>query len=194
MGAFPEGGARASLDFYNVHYYDWMYNPTWGYDPCREHVGYWGLDKPTVVAELPATSTHYTAAAMLDCAYVNGFAGDLYWAYKPSPQFPIAPAYAALANFSAAHPALTAHSTLLIWLQARRRERALATHSPGALVPSHTAQDIRRHPFVPAAAEFTTVVEPPPLPTLSRTAIAAEPLTKSLSRSAFLATLDSAAM
>jgi len=23
----------AHLDFYQVHYYDWMYNPSWGYDP-----------------------------------------------------------------------------------------------------------------------------------------------------------------
>jgi hypothetical protein len=59
-----------------------MYDAGWGYDPCREDVSYWGLDKPTVVAELPADSAHYTATQMIDCAYANGFYGDMFWAYN----------------------------------------------------------------------------------------------------------------
>jgi len=56
------------------------YSDSWGYDPCREPASYWGLDKPTVVGELPATSAHYSASDMLSCSYDGGFGGDLYWA------------------------------------------------------------------------------------------------------------------
>ena len=38
-----------------MHFYDWMVNPSWGYDPMRKNTSYWGItDKLTVVAELPA--------------------------------------------------------------------------------------------------------------------------------------------
>jgi len=201
MGAFPEGGTRASLDFYNIHYYDWMWNPTWGYDPCREPIAYWGLDKPTVVAELPATSSHYTAAAMLGCAHANGFAGDLFWAYKPSPQFPIAPAYAALRNFTTAHAALTAHSTLLAWLQARRREHGSAAQSPiappgpgepvSSMVPSSAAQYPRTYPRQRDVHGDTEAVVAEAAGGAAGAGALAEPLTKRASRNAFVATLES---
>lgn len=105
------------LDFYNVHYYDWMYSPSYGYDMCRVPLSHWGLDKPTVVAELPATSTHYTAAQMLNCSLAHGFAGDLFWALN-DPAFPLAPALTALKAFVAAHPKETTFAALVAWLNA----------------------------------------------------------------------------
>ena len=48
LGA-ASGDPEGRLDLYNVHYYDWMHDDSWGYDPCRKPVSYWGLDKPTVV-------------------------------------------------------------------------------------------------------------------------------------------------
>ena len=58
------GVSGAFLDHYQIHYYDWMFNAQWGYDPCRTNasVEYWQLDKPTIVGELPARSKHYNAA------------------------------------------------------------------------------------------------------------------------------------
>ena len=62
--------------------YDWMYDPSWGYTPCREDVNYWLLDKPTVVGELPAFSDYYTAEELINCSFANGFAGTLFWSYS----------------------------------------------------------------------------------------------------------------
>ena len=60
------GCASPTLDLYNIHYYDWMWNPQWGYDPCRANATYWGVtDRPTVVGELPATSKHYSPSKLL---------------------------------------------------------------------------------------------------------------------------------
>merc|ERR1712137_422122 len=87
QSSYPEG-KNVGMDFYNVHFYDWMYNDQWGYDPMRKSVQYWGLDKPTVVAEIPPTSTHYTLDAELDTMASNGFAGVMYWAYN-DPSFQI---------------------------------------------------------------------------------------------------------
>lgn len=79
--AYPSG-SNVGMDFYNVHFYDWMYNTEWGYDPMRRNTTYWGLDKPTVVGELPAKSDHYSVEQMLDGMTANGFKGVLFWAYN----------------------------------------------------------------------------------------------------------------
>ena len=110
-------GKRATLDHYQVHYYDWMFNPSWGYDPCRESTSYWALDKPTVVGELPAASEHYSASAMMACAEKNGFMGDMFWAYN-DPGLPLAPALPALRAFAKAHGATASYSALSAWLAA----------------------------------------------------------------------------
>ena len=112
------------LDFYNVHYYDWMYSPSYGYDMCRVPLSHWGVDKPTVVAELPATSSHYTAAQMLNCSLEHGFAGDLFWALN-DPAFPLAPALTALKAFVAAHPKETTFAALVAWLKALPKPSAM---------------------------------------------------------------------
>ncbi len=58
---------------------------------CSESADWWGLDKPTVVAELPASSEHFSTEQMLECSSANGFAGNLFWAFN-DPAFPLAPA------------------------------------------------------------------------------------------------------
>lgn len=138
------------LDFYNVHYYDWMYSPDWGYDPCRSGAtpAYWGIDdKAVVIGELPSTSAHYSATGMLQCAIKNGFAGDLFWAIN-DPSFDFAPALAALARFSAAHPSQTSYPVLLSWL------RSLRSTAPALPEPMRS-----RRPTRPRPTEVSEAVE-----------------------------------
>jgi len=85
------------------------------WDMCSESVGWWGLDKPTVVAELPASSEHFSTEQMLECSSANGFAGNLFWAFN-DPAFPLAPALPALENFTAARSEVTSFRALLMWL------------------------------------------------------------------------------
>lgn len=85
------------------------------WDMCSESAGWWGLDKPTVVAELPASSEHFSTEQMLECSSANGFAGNLFWAFN-DPAFPLAPALPALENFTAARSEVTSFHALLMWL------------------------------------------------------------------------------
>ncbi len=74
----------AYLDFYQIHYYDWMYNPDWGYDPFQTNKmpSYWKLDKPTIIGETPATAGKYTVRQMVENAFSNGYAGIMFWSYN----------------------------------------------------------------------------------------------------------------
>lgn len=111
--AYPSG-SNVGMDFYNVHYYDWMYNEQWGYDPMRKNTSYWGLDKPTVVAELPAVSTHYSTQQMLDGMTTNGFKGALFWAYN-DPALPVPDAaLQTMKTFSAQQSA--SYNKIIDWL------------------------------------------------------------------------------
>ena len=85
------------------------------WDMCSESADWWGLDKPTVVAELPASSEHFSTEQMLECSSANGFAGNLFWAFN-DPAFPLAPALPALENFTAARSEVTSFHALLMWL------------------------------------------------------------------------------
>jgi hypothetical protein len=119
--AYPEGGDGSSLDFYNVHYYDWMFDPGWGYDPFQsgKTIEYWGLDKPTVVGELPPTSAHYSTAEMLENAIANGYIGHLFWAINDD-DFAMEPAFEACRDFAATHAERTSHHALLQWVYSLR--------------------------------------------------------------------------
>jgi hypothetical protein len=149
-GAYPAGGASATLDFYNIHYYDWMFNPSWGYDPARDGAtpSYWGLDKPTVVGEVGTTSTHYSNAEMLDKHAANGFAGDLFWALN-DPSFPYDSALSALSSFSAAHSSRTSHAALLAWLRSLRSSHA------SAAAPMEKTSSLARAAVPPARLSTT---------------------------------------
>ena len=74
---------EAYLDFYQIHYYDWMFNPDWGYDPFQsgKSAEFWELDKPTIIGESPGMEGKYTVEQMVNNAYQNGYAGIMPWSY-----------------------------------------------------------------------------------------------------------------
>jgi Cellulase (glycosyl hydrolase family 5) len=76
---------KAVLDFYEIHYYDWMFNADWGYDPFQDGKtpAYWKLDKPTLIGECPGQAgPNYTVNQMIDSAYAHGYAGIMPWSYN----------------------------------------------------------------------------------------------------------------
>lgn len=85
--AYNKPGAK--LDFYQIHYYDWMYNPDWGYDPFQatKTPSYWKLDKPTLIGENPGVAGKYTLKEMIESAYTNGYAGIMPWSYDSVDQY-----------------------------------------------------------------------------------------------------------
>lgn len=114
--AATTGCASPTLDLFNVHFYDWMVNPQWGYDPLRANTTYWGLDKPTVIGEIPTTSKFYNASNMLQVPFDNGFRGSVFWAFN-DPQFPLGPAVAPMAAFSKTVGELGTYAAVTAWLQ-----------------------------------------------------------------------------
>jgi len=108
--------SSAYLNFYQIHYYDWMYNSDWGYDPCRESASWWSLDKPTVVGELPSDAgTYYTPDQFMNCTYFNDFIGEMFWAYNAD--WPWTSALPALNNFYAAHSSIANYQALVSWMK-----------------------------------------------------------------------------
>jgi hypothetical protein len=75
---------QAFLDFYQIHYYDWMFNADWGYDPFQagKTPAYWKLDKPVLIGESPAAAGQYTMKQMVDSAFAHGYAGIMPWSYN----------------------------------------------------------------------------------------------------------------
>ncbi|MBN1576716.1 MAG: cellulase family glycosylhydrolase [Chitinispirillaceae bacterium] len=75
---------QAVLDFYQIHYYDWMFNVDWGYDPFQQSKtpAYWKLDKPALIGESPAAAGKYTMKQMVDSAFAHGYAGIMPWSYN----------------------------------------------------------------------------------------------------------------
>jgi hypothetical protein len=73
----------AYLDFYEIHYYDWM-NDIISFDPykscCPE--SYWLLDKPTLIGESQGNSTKHTSPDELYDAYIHNWAGVLFWSFS----------------------------------------------------------------------------------------------------------------
>jgi len=92
---------NAYMDFYNIHYYDWMHQRS---DPMRASVWHWQLDRPTVIAEIPPNSRFYSVQQMLDTSTSNGFKGAIFWAYNDH-KFNVEPTIAPLATFARDHSA-----------------------------------------------------------------------------------------
>lgn len=73
----------ARLDFYEVHYYDWM-NGAISFDPykscCPEN--YWQLDKPVLIGESQGNSNKHTPNDMLYNAYTGNFSGVMFWSFS----------------------------------------------------------------------------------------------------------------
>jgi len=78
--------SKAYLDFYQIHYYDWMYNADWGYDPFQmspaKTPSYWKLDKAVLIGESPATAGKYTVEQMINNSFTNGYCGIMPWSYN----------------------------------------------------------------------------------------------------------------
>ncbi|MCB8968661.1 MAG: cellulase family glycosylhydrolase [Ardenticatenaceae bacterium] len=109
--------ANGTLDFYQVHYYGWMNGDeiTWSYSPLFQSAADAGLDKPTVIGEMPlnALDLGVSLASALDTIYANGYAGVWLWAYEDdgSGMFGTWPtSQAELSAFNQAHAAETAVS------------------------------------------------------------------------------------
>jgi len=117
-GQFPGG----KLNFYQVQYYDWMYSPDWGFDPCREPASYWALDKPTVIGELPATGgSHYNPMQLLDCSYNHSFVGDMFWAYNAD--FDWHQAINGWNTFFTDHTSVSSYATLVSFLKTKSKKK-----------------------------------------------------------------------
>jgi hypothetical protein len=86
LKAATNNNPKAVLDFYQIHYYDWMNNADWGYDPFQlspaKTPGWWKLDKPVLVGECPATNGVYTTAQMVANCFANGYCGIMPWSYN----------------------------------------------------------------------------------------------------------------
>ncbi len=88
--AYPDKDAY--LDFYQIHYYDWMYPLK--FDPFNKEYPfeYWKLDKPCLIGEQPGSlirDTIYTNEEKIQNAYDNHFAGQMFWSYEGSDGFGI---------------------------------------------------------------------------------------------------------
>jgi hypothetical protein len=86
LKAATSNNAKAILDFYQIHYYDWMNNADWGYDPFQlspaKTPAWWQLDKPVLVGECPGTNGIYTVAQLFANCYTNGYCGIMPWSYN----------------------------------------------------------------------------------------------------------------
>ncbi|MEL6256365.1 MAG: cellulase family glycosylhydrolase [Bacteroidota bacterium] len=71
----------AYLDFYQIHFFDWM--KEWGknYDPFLKAASWYHSDKPVLIGETPVVSEHYEPEEMLKYAFQNGYMGTMLWSY-----------------------------------------------------------------------------------------------------------------
>ncbi len=73
------GDLNGTLDFYMVHYYDWLGTAA---SPFHHPKEFWGLDKALVVGEFAIQNTFGIAkAALYDTLYHLGYAGALAWSW-----------------------------------------------------------------------------------------------------------------
>lgn len=75
--------ASAHLDFYQIHYYEWMHG-SWGtFSPWDHGFPFWKLDKPLLIGEAAAAgeSGYLTPMQMHIGAVDSGYAGIMTWAY-----------------------------------------------------------------------------------------------------------------
>jgi len=80
------GDSLGTLDFYTVHYYS---SSSTALSPFSHLFSYWGLTKPTVVAEFFMTSTDLTPQQyLLPTLYQSGYAGALVWSWTDFPNTP----------------------------------------------------------------------------------------------------------
>jgi hypothetical protein len=69
---------KAYLDFYQVHYYDWMGA---GLSPYSYPKSHWGFDKAVLIGET-GNEGFYNYQQQFNYSYSNGYAGCMVWAYQ----------------------------------------------------------------------------------------------------------------
>ncbi len=76
----------AHLDFYEIHYYDWMDNTVYYFDPYKSWstLSYWELDKPTLIGESQGNSANHLTSDELYNGLIHNWAGILFWSYTAS--------------------------------------------------------------------------------------------------------------
>lgn len=78
VGGDPDG----TLDFYQVHYYDWAEEE---FSPFHHPATYWGLDKPIVIGEFSAAgfseNVQVSPLESYQLLFDNGYAGAMSWTY-----------------------------------------------------------------------------------------------------------------
>ncbi len=74
------GDTLGTLDFYQVHYYDWGGTAL---SPFHHPASYWNLDKPIVIAEFSAKGPYagVSTEQAYEFLYQNGYAGALSWTW-----------------------------------------------------------------------------------------------------------------
>lgn len=88
--AHPAGSVMATLDIYQIHFYDWMIGATWRYTPYDSGYtpSYWGIaDKPVIIGETPGqtVSNSYFSLTVEEAyrkAYSHGYKGVFAWSDK----------------------------------------------------------------------------------------------------------------
>ncbi|MCU0415777.1 MAG: glycoside hydrolase family 5 protein [Cytophagaceae bacterium] len=83
QASYPD--TAAYVDFYQIHYYDYM-NASHS-DPfdLNYPLSYWQLDKPCLIGEQPGNLTRdtlYTNEEKVQHAYTNQYAGHMFWSYN----------------------------------------------------------------------------------------------------------------
>lgn len=73
----------AYMDFYQVHYYDWMTGLV-DFDPfdLSHPLSYWALDKATLIGETQGNSTTHGSMEALNNAYSGNYAGVMFWSFS----------------------------------------------------------------------------------------------------------------
>lgn len=72
--------SKVYLDFYQIHYYDWM---AYGYSPYNQLANAWKPGKPLLIGESGNTG-FYDYQQQFNLGYSNGFAGTMIWASSPT--------------------------------------------------------------------------------------------------------------
>ncbi len=72
--------SNTHLDFYSIHYWDWMHNKS--FDPYKMEEIFFALDKPTIIGECPGEDAKYTVWEQYQLAFENNWAGIMPWSYN----------------------------------------------------------------------------------------------------------------
>ena len=101
VGGDPQG----TLDFYSVHYWNWMQESISSF---HHHASHWNLDKPIVVGEFgmiePFSPSNVPTAARFDRLYANGYAGALAWSWTDVNLSTAAQMLAGMLDIKTKHP------------------------------------------------------------------------------------------